>query len=173
MTAIGCNSGVSPAAPKKPLPVLSGSYAFDGRWGSLQCLDSQCTQKQAIYVDHVHGTLTFGDTVPGTLSGTAVAGGIKVALSGTLSGDDHYRTCTTCALDSASMVIVPEASALVMMRDGAMQSVGFNVRVLNPWNNRPRPPTIGFILFATKSGDFAISDFGLGPSYLRKSAENH
>jgi hypothetical protein len=111
--------------------------------------------------------------VPGTLSGTAVAGGIKVALSGTLGGDDHYRTCSACALDSASMVVVPEGTALVMMRDGAVQSVGFSVRVLNPWNNRPRPATISFVLLATKSGDFAISDFGLGASYLRKSAETH
>lgn len=164
-----CGVGTSAAAPQNPLPVLSGTYTFDGTWGSLQCLDSRCTQKQPLYVDHVHGTLTFGDTVPGSLRGDAGLGAVKVALTGTLSGDDKYRTCPKCALDSASMDVVPVPPATLTLRNGVVQSVYITVRVLNPYPpSRPRNPTITFFVEESGSGGFELNIVGLGKSYLRK-----
>jgi hypothetical protein len=165
-----CGVGTSAAAPQNPLPVLSGTYIFDGTWGGVTCLDSHCVQEQPLYLDHVHGSLTFGDTVPGSLRGDAVSGiVVQVALTGTLSGYDRLRTCRKCALDSASMDVTPLSPATLLIRNGAVQSVGFAVRVLNPYPpNRPRNPSISFLLEASGSGYFEANGGVLGKSYLRK-----
>ena len=171
LLATASNNGRVTASTTKQSPNLpSGTYIFEGTWGSLQCLDNPCAHKQPLYLAHVHGTLTFGDTISTTQPGVSPGWrAVKIAVTGVLAGDDRYRECVACALDSAMMGVAPPHTAMVTRQNGEVTSVGFTVQVLNPFPpNRPRPPDLGFILRATDSGDFEAAGTGFGPIYLRK-----
>jgi hypothetical protein len=71
-----CSRGSSaPDAPK--LPLLAGAYAFSAQQGILDA------QNQPVWVGYPHGTLTFGDTIPGTLHGDASSGQVTLRSAGT------------------------------------------------------------------------------------------
>ena len=158
-----CNRGSSaPDAPK--IPLLAGSYTFAARQGILDA------QNQPVWVGYPHGGLTFGDTIPGTLHGDASSGQVDVALSGNLTATDMIFIGNYGQFSSASLFVAPARSATLMFENGVVQSVTFNVTVLNQtvYPDRGRPPFMEFALVYTGPDSFLGNDGGIALSTLRK-----
>jgi hypothetical protein len=162
--------GTAPDAPKRALPLLAAAYTFEGVQGTFECIafnNGQCVRKQPVWLGYPRGTLTFGDTIPGTLHGDASSGQVDVALSGRLTGTDLYFVGDSWS--TASLYVAPAPSATLMFENGVVQSVRFNVTVLNQVvvPNRGRPPFMEFALVHTGPDNFEGS-IGIGTNRLRK-----
>lgn len=156
-----CSRGSSaPDAPK--LPLLAGAYTFAARQGTLDA------QNQPVWVGYPHGSLTFGDTIPGTLHGDASSGQVEVALSGNLTATDLIFYGNNGATLSAPLFVAPARSATLMFENGVVQSVNFNVTVLNQivYPDRGRPPFMEFALVNAGPDNFEAS-IGINTSTLR------
>jgi hypothetical protein len=157
-----CSRGSS-APDASKLPLLTGAYTFAGRQGILDA------QNQAVWLGYPHGTLTFGDTIPGTLHGDASSGQVDVALSGTLTATDLIFVGNNGSSSSAPLFVAPARSATLKLDNGVVQSVTFNVTVLNQtvYPDRGRPPFMEFALMHA-GGDNFEGSAGIAASSLRK-----
>jgi hypothetical protein len=152
-----CSRGAS-APDALKLPLLAGAYTFVGVQMTRECTgfdNGQCAQQRSVWAGYPHGTLTFGDTIPGTLHGDASSGQVDVALSGKLTGTDLYYV-TDFNYSSASLFVAPARSATLMFENGVVQSVTFNVVVLNQnvVPSRERPPFMEFALMHAGPDNF-------------------
>lgn len=159
---VACGRDTSaPDAPK--LPLLTGAYTFSARQGTLDA------QNQPTWVGYPHGTLTFGDTIPGTLQGNVASGQVDVALSGNLTATDVIFVGDYGQFSSAPLFVAPAATATLNFENGVVQSVTFKVTVLNQQvvPDRGRPPFMEFTLMNAAPDDFE-GIFGFTTSSLHK-----
>jgi len=157
-----CSRGSS-APDASKLPLLTGAYTFAGRQGILDA------QNQAVWLGYPHGTLTFGDTIPATLHGDASSGQVDVALSGTLTATDLIFVGNNGSSSSAPLFVAPARSATLKFDNGVVQSVTFNVTVLNQtvYPDRGRPPFMEFALVYAGPDSF-LGSAGIAASSLHK-----
>lgn len=156
-----CSRGSS-APDASKLPLLAGAYTFAARQGTLDA------QNQPVWVGYPHGTLTFGDTIPGTLHGDASSGQVDVALSGNLTATDLIFIGNNGSSSAAALFVAPARSATLKFENGVVQSVTFNVSVLNQnvVPDRGRPPAMEFALVNAGPDNFEGST-GFNTSHLQ------
>lgn len=89
-----CACGGSTEPGRRDIPLPHGSYSFDGANALTNCVvitSAGCGDSTWAWIGHAQGTMTFGDTVPGTLQWQTTTGGVvDVSITGSSLTGAYY-----------------------------------------------------------------------------------
>jgi hypothetical protein len=160
---------------------LAGTYALDGAYGYTECIlynNGACVDAIWRWVGHAHGSLSFGDTIPGTLHRFDAAGRDDVTVTGTLNGEYIYNSqgvhsacdgkdwaCWETNFPTTTMSVLAPQKATLHFSHDTVTGVDFEAPITVTVPNEGKPAAMRFF-FVRASPGFTASSQGLTSSLL-------